>query len=59
MSSTGRGALVYSRLAASRRADHDNGDAARVEEATGHGAVELSGGHVLVLRDIVNAIDEG
>jgi hypothetical protein len=48
-----------SRLATGRQAYHDNGDASRVEEATGHGAVELGRGHVLVLRHIVDAIDEG
>ena len=50
---------MHSRFATCRRPDHGDGDAARVEESAGHGAVELGRGHVLVLGNIMNPIDEG
>jgi hypothetical protein len=48
-----------SRLASGRRPDHGDGDPPRVEEAARHGAVKLCRSHVLVLGNIVDAINEG
>lgn len=40
------------------KTDHDNCYPAGVEESSGHGAVELGRGHILVFGDIVNGINE-
>lgn len=49
---------VFLRLASGRRPYHGDGDAARMEKSARHGAVKLGRRHVLVLRDIMNTVDE-
>ena len=46
------------RLASSRQADHNNGNTTRVEKTTTHCAVKLGRSHVLIVGDIVDAINE-
>lgn len=48
-----------SRLSTCWKADHDNRYSTRVEQPSGHGAVELGRGQTLVLWHIVDGIDEG
>lgn len=46
------------RLATGWKANHDNGNSSRVEEAARHCAIKLGRSHILILGDIVDAIDE-
>ena len=47
-----------SRLAACWWPDHDDGNPSRVEQSTRHGTVELGRGHILVLGNVVDTVDE-
>lgn len=49
---------VYLRLATRRKTNHDDGNTTGMEEPTGHSAVKLGRSHVLVLGDIMDAVDE-
>jgi len=48
------------RFTTGRQSNHDNGNAARMKEASRHSAVQLSWGSVArVLGNIMNGINEG
>lgn len=49
----------YLRFATCRWAYHDDGDSSGMEQSARHGTVKLGRSHILVFRNIVNAVDKG